>query len=405
MHRNKILLKFCFALFLISALLRMQAQNLSSFLRHVAENNPEITAYGKLLEARRIEAFTGNTPPGPEVSFGYMPGDASTDRVKKIWSVNQRFDFPSKYLLQKKINKNSVLLAEQEYELGKLLILLDAKMTLYDYLFTRRYYDVLVKRCDDVNRLLDVWKKKLDAGAATILEFNRIALELSLANLEKNKTAAEVSALEKKLIYMSGGRGVIPEVIDYPDIIAAGPDELAEQKVSVHPSFLIPRTEFLISTGELNLSKTGALPGLSLGLSSEIIPGETFTGPVVGLSIPLWANANRVKSASASVKRAEAHMNAEVARLKTEVFKEYGKMLALQSAMEELREIIRTNSGVEYLNKALNEGEITLADYFSFLGVITNAEEKLIVTEREYCKSAALLTDHELLNLLRDQNN
>jgi outer membrane protein TolC len=318
--------------------------------------------------------------------------------------VNQRFDFPSKYLLQKKINKNSIVLAEQEYELGRLLILLDAKMTLYDYLFTRRYYDVLAKRCDDFARLLDVWKKKLDAGAATILEYNRIALELSSAGLEKNKTAAEAGALERKLIYMSGGTGVIPEVIEYPGVIAAGPDELAEQKAAVHPSFLIPRTEYLISAGELNLSKTGALPGISLGVSSEIIPGERFTGPVAGLSIPLWANANRVKSASAGVKRAEAHMNAEVERLKTGVLKEYGKMQAYKSGMEELREIIRTNGGVENLNKALNAGEITVADYFSFLGAVYDAEERLIETEREYCKSAAVLTDHELLNLLGDQS-
>jgi len=404
MSSNNILLKSCFTLLLFSAALRIQAQDLSAFLRKVAENNPEITAYGKLLEARRIEARTGNTPPGPEVSFGYMPGDASTAGVKKIWSVNQRFDFPSKYLLQKKINKNSIVLAEQEYELGRLLILLDAKMTLYDYLFTRRYYDVLAKRCDDFARLLDVWKKKLDAGAATILEYNRIALELSSAGLEKNKTAAEAGALERKLIYMSGGTGVIPEVIEYPGVIAAGPDELAEQKAAVHPSFLIPRTEYLISAGELNLSKTGALPGLSLGVSSEIIPGETFTGPVAGLSIPLWANANRVKSASAGVKRAEAHMNAEVERLKTGVLKEYGKMQAYKSGMEELREIIRTNGGVENLNKALNAGEITVADYFSFLGAVYDAEERLIETEREYCKSAAVLTDHELLNLLGDQS-
>jgi len=404
MSSNNIFFKLCSALLLFSASLQIPAQDLSAFLRKVAANNPEIIAYGRLLEARRIEARTGNAPPGPEVSFGYMPGDASTAGVKKIWSVNQRFDFPSKYLLQKKINKNSIVLAEQEYELGKLLILLDAKVTVYDYLFTKRYYDVLAKRCDDFARLLDVWKKKLDEGEATVIEYNRIALELSSVNLEKNKTAAEVSALKKKLFYMSGGTGVIPAVIEYPGVISAGPDELAEQKAAVHPSFLIPRTEYLITAGELNLSKTGVLPGLSLGISSEIIPGERFTGPVAGLSIPLWANANRVKSASAMVTKAEAKMNAEVTRLKTDVLKEYGKMMALKSGMEELREIIRTNGGVENLNKALNAGEITVADYFSFLGAVYDAEERLIETEREYCKSAAILTDHELLNILADQS-
>lgn len=392
--------KYLSAIVLFSVTLLSGAQDLSAFLRQVAENNPEIIAYGKLLEARRIEALTGNTPPGPEVSFGYMPGDALTAGVKRTWSVNQRFDFPSKYLLQKKINRNTIVLAEQEYSLGRLLVLLDARLTLCDYLFLKKYSGILDKRSDSYARLLDTWKKKLEAGEATILDYNRIALELSSVKMEKNKTASEIGSLEKKLLYLTGGKGIIPVVIEYPDTIQAGPDELAERKAAVHPSFLIPKTEYLISEAEVSLSRTGALPELSVGISSEIIPGEKYTGPVAGLSIPLWSNMNRVKSASAKMYQAGAQMNATIERLKTEVLKEYGRMVALKTGIRELREIIMSNGSLEYLDKALDAGEISVAGYFSFLGVVYDAEERLIEAEREYCKSVAVLNDYMLLEFV-----
>lgn len=52
----------------------MTSQEISSFLKDVAQNNPEIQSYYKLLEARKTEARTGLAPPDPFVSAGYMPG-------------------------------------------------------------------------------------------------------------------------------------------------------------------------------------------------------------------------------------------------------------------------------------------------------------------------------------------
>ena len=72
----------------------MTSQEISSFLKDVAQNNPEIQSYYKLLEARKTEARTGLAPPDPFVSAGYMPGKGEEAGIKRTWSVTQSFHFP-----------------------------------------------------------------------------------------------------------------------------------------------------------------------------------------------------------------------------------------------------------------------------------------------------------------------
>ena len=86
-----------FIILLTASLSVINAQDVESYLKQVAENNPELTAVGKLLEAKKYEARTGLTPPDPSVMYGYMPGNTSAIGVKKIWSVNQSFSLPLIY--------------------------------------------------------------------------------------------------------------------------------------------------------------------------------------------------------------------------------------------------------------------------------------------------------------------
>ncbi|MGQ9620162.1 MAG: TolC family protein [Bacteroidales bacterium] len=391
--------KYLMAVIILSLPLQVPGQDFDNFLRQVAEKNPEIISYGKMLETRRAEARTNFYPPGPEASFGYMPGKSSLSGVKKIWSVSQRFDFPSKYLAMKNISRKTVVLAEKEFELGKLNILLDAQLTLYDYLFRKKLLALLVKRSSNCTDLIEAWKKKLEAGETTILDYNRIALELSGINLKKNKTAAEVSTLEHKLVYMTGGIKSFPEEIEYPQELISDPDSLIGIKLSIHPEFAIPAMEYELSLGEVSLSCSSNLPGLMVGYSSEILPVESYTGPVFGISVPLWANTGKVKSAKARSYQVQAETNAKVERLKTEIRREYSLMASLKQTLSDLQKILKSSSGVQELLKALQEGEITLTEYFSMLEVIYDTEEKLIETENEYCRSVAVLNDHLLLRL------
>jgi len=380
----------------LTAGISLYGQDISSFLKQVDANNPEIAAYRKLLEARRLETRTGLNPPDPVVSFSYMPETTERGGSKKTWSVTQSFSFPTKYLIQNKLSKEKIILAEHEFNLARLDVLLNAKLLMFDLIYNQKTLNVLNQRKVLYDRLRSGWEKMLEAGETTILDYNKILLEFISLNLSITRAETEISILGERLFYMSGNKAGPPDDAEYPVTPDSDPEKLISEKSRIHPSFLLPESEYMISLQEARLSKSGSLPEFQAGYASEIVPGETFTGPVAGLSIPLWSNSKRVKTANAMVDHYSAALDARLLELKSLVQSEYENMTALRKSISEIRDIVKSNNN-QYLEKALSGGEISLTDYFLYLETSFRAEDRLNELENEYYKSMAVLCDHELI--------
>lgn len=372
------------------------SQALQDLLRQVDMNNPEITAYRKLLESRRYEARTGNTPPDPFVSAGILPGASGTDGTKKLWSISQSFSFPTKYLMQSRINKNTVLLAEQEFNQGRLTILLEARLAWYDLIYKSSFMELLSSRKTGYDRLQSAWKKMLDHGETTVMDYNRILMEMSSLNLDLTRTNADILMLREKLRYLAGSDINLTDAGDYPLLQEPDLQVILKEKAALHPAYLIPVLEYEISRQEVGLSKSGSLPELQVGVESEIQPGETFTGVTGGISIPLWSNSGRVKSAAARSEYVAAQRDAIIMELDLQVRNEFSHMKALQKSIEELTAILEEGVGAKFLDTALEEGEISVTTYFSYLQSVYESEERLLELTNEFQKSMARILDHEL---------
>jgi HD-GYP domain-containing protein (c-di-GMP phosphodiesterase class II) len=196
---------------------------------------------------------------------------------------------------------------------------------------------------------------------------------------------------------MNGNKNALPSFRDYPLAEEPEPDILISEKTINHPSFIIPEKEYLLSSEEIKLSKTGSLPEFQVGYSSEIIPGETYAGPVAGITIPLWSNSNRIKAASAMADHSAARRDAELMRLKSEVMSELSNMKALKKSMSEIADIMKTADNKKYLEMALIHGEISITTYFSNLSAMNEVEDRFLELEHEYYKSLAFIFDHKLL--------
>jgi len=389
--------KIIILIFLVSLFDSAPGQSLSEFLSQVSENNPEIQAYRKLLEARKLEARTGIRPSDPFISAGFMPGNTDDIGTKKTWSVTQSFAFPTKYLLQKKISKNTIALAEQEFNQGKLLTLLDAELTAYDLIYNTKALNVLRSRKEGYDRLKASWGKMLEAGETTILDYNKIMMELSAVNLDITRREANIEMMKEKLKYMSSSNEVLIGTEDYPAVTVSDPENLMREKSVVHPAFLIPEIEYQISSQEVKLSKTGSMPEFQVGFASEIVPGETYAGPVGGITIPLWANSNRIKTAIATADHSSALKDAVLLKLNSQFRNEFANMKALEKSISEIRDILESGDGTKYLDTALSAGEISVTTYFLYLGVLYQSEDRLMELENEYQKSLATLLDHRLI--------
>lgn len=377
----------------------ISGQQIDDYLLRVSFNNPELIAYNKLLEARRFEAKTDIAPPGPALSFGYMPGQEPGTGNKKTWSVTQSFSFPLKYINRSRLSRDMIVLAEQEYDLIKLNILLETKYLVLDYIYNTKKIGILENRKEIIDRIRSSWKKMLDSGEATTLEFNRILLALSSNNLDLARTKTDLSLLREKLSYAAGGAKDIPDFTGYPDVIESNPESIIETKKSCHPAFLIPETEYKVSLDEVKLARNGGYPEFQAGYASEIVPGETYTGPVAGLTIPLWANSNKVKTSLAMADHMASMRDALLSGLETGVRGEIEKLFAIAKTRDELKAMIDGEKSREFLDKALSSGEISVTDYFLYLESSFETEDKLLELDNEYNKIAASVYDHELLKL------
>ncbi len=392
----KMLKRTIYIILWLALTIPVSAQPLQEFLDRVSANNPAITAGRMLLEARRAEARTGYLPPDPVVSAGFMPGNNEAAGNKKTWTVSQSFDFPSKYLLQKKIGGRSVELAEQEFRLEHILVLLDAEQTLFDLIYTDRLLYKLNQRKEGYEKLRSAWRSMLDNGEARIMDYNNVLLELSEVNLEITRKEAESGMLKEKLEYMSGAPLSQSWIEEYPTFSIPAPDVLMSERSASHPSFLIAELEYMKSGQELNLAKTGSLPSIQLGYTSEIVPGTTYTGPTAGLSLPLWNNSGKVRSASALADHMEKVRDAELLKLASETKRDYSKVLALSKSLGEIRDLLASTKGSMYPDKALMAGEISIPAYFSYLGLLYRTEDRLLELENEYNKAVAALLDYRL---------
>ncbi len=388
--------KTSFIILWLALTFQVSAQPFQDFLEKVSANNPEITALRKLLEARRAEARTGYLPPDPVVSAGFMPGNTEAAGNKKTWTVSQSFDFPLKYLLQKKIGGSNTLLAEEEFRLGYMLIMLEAGHTLFDLIYTERSLRKLNERKEDYERLRSAWESMLENGEATIMDFNNVLLELSVVNLEISRKEAEFAMLKEKIEYMGGIPLNNAWIEEYPSFSVPGPDALLAERSASHPYFLIPELEYRIGNQELKLSRTGSLPSIQLGYTSEIVPDMSYTGPVAGLSVPLWNNSGRVRSASAAADHLEKARDAELLKLASETRRDYAEMLALLKSLDEIRVLLASTEGSKYPDRALEAGEISLAAYFNYLDLLYRTEDRLLELENEYNKALAAILDYRL---------
>lgn len=371
-------------------------QEIDEFLARVAKENPEIVAASRLLEFRTIEARTGNTPPDPFVSGGIMPGNSDDIGSKKIWSISQSFSFPTKYLLQRSLNMNTIKLAGQEFKQGKLSVMLEAGLNAIDLVYERKSLDVLLARKSGFDRLRDAWKKMLDHGAATIIDYNRIVLELSSLDLQIAQKESEIRMKQELLMFMSGS-DTPPMFAGYPAIPVIDADQVLNEKKQVHPSWLLPEMEYGLRLQQFKLSKSGSLPEFEIGVESENVNGDIYTGPFAGISLPLWSNSNRVKAASAAADHALAMRDAGLLRLESAFRNEYSRMEALRTNIEAMKEILESSGGTKYPDTALAAGEINMASYFSSVEALYRTEDRLLELERDYQRSLAVILDHRML--------
>ncbi|MEN8229408.1 MAG: TolC family protein [Bacteroidota bacterium] len=364
-----------------------------TLLKQVMENNKALVAARELYQVAILEAGTGNTPPDPEVELGYLYGKPTALGNRLDFSVSQQVDFPTAYIHKSRLRKIKTTQAELEYVISRQEILLQAHQLWIDRIHLNQQEQLLLKRLHRAEIINDHFRKKLTSGEVGQLAFSQSTLQLAALQSEYERVVAEIGDNQLALNEISGGGEVEIKDTVFPLPVMIIPDSLLQAYMH-GPDMQLYNHELQLKEQQKSLTVSQNLPKLSAGYYSESILDQQFKGFQVGVTVPLWENANRIKTAKSEVIFAEADVDRFTYHQRKEIMQKLHQLESLKSRAKMLEEALDRGKSTALLALALENGEISLSEYFYASDFYFRNEQLLLQYKRDQ-----LLKEAELMKV------
>lgn len=356
-----------------------------SVLQSIESNSLAMSAAGQSAEAQRIANRTGLTPEDPEIGFGYLWGRPGEIGTRKDVSFTQSIDFPTVYYRKGKLADAMNRAVDNELLTKRNEVLLEAEQYCIELVYNNVLLAQYRRQLANAVAIGEAYKRKLEVGDATLIEYNTAMLSVSNIESEINALNMERKRLQSLLTSMNGGKPV--EISD--TAFAAMPalpldfNSWVTEAETANPVFARLRQNVEVAKGEVALSKAMGLPKLSAGYMGEFTRDEKFQGVTVGVSIPLWENRNKVKHARAEVAAAELSIDDARLSFRSRMNNLCDQAADLQRDINRYERVLQNNNSEPLLLKSLLAGEMSQLDYLKEMEYYLSSYEKLIRMNRD----------------------
>ena len=343
----------------------VQAQNeVERVLQSVEQHNTTLIALRHETEAAKVGNHTNLNLPNPEVEFGYLWGSPSSIGHRKDVSAVQSFDFATVTGAKRRLARQQDALADWQYKESRMQLLLEAHHLCLDAIYYNAMCKELMQRKQYAEEIASAQQKRLEQGDINRIEYNQVKLDLAAVSAELMRCNTERAAVMAELQRLNGGEPLLIEATDYPAVAIANDFEAwyaeAEQK---SPALAYVKQQIDVANRELAVRRADGLPTVSLGFMGEYVSGENYQGVKVGMSIPLWANKNRVRQAKAEVEAAKARQTDARQQFYSRLHNLFVQQRGLRQVVQSYQEALRATDNTSLLKKALDAGSISTMDY------------------------------------------
>lgn len=371
--------------------------NINPVLSQVEENNTTLKALREQAEADKLQNKTGIFLDDPEVGFNYLWGNPSNVGNRTDFSVTQTFDIPTITGMKSRLANGRNNLVEWQYKADRMNILLEAKQYCVELVYYNSLLRELYLRLEHAETIAKGYKDRMDRGDVSILEYNKVNLNLSTIQGEISRMEVERDALLAQLKRLNGGIDVVFNDADYGSReLPLNFNEWYVQAEDKNPVLAYVRNEIEVSQKQVSLSKAMNLPKFTAGYMSEKVVGQRYQGVSLGISIPLWSNKNQVKQAKAAVAAAQSREADTKQQFYSQLQIQYSKAMGLKTTAEKYRRSLANVNNTILLKKALDAGEISLLDYMVEMGLYYDNVNQTLAAERDYQLAFAELAAVEL---------
>jgi cobalt-zinc-cadmium efflux system outer membrane protein len=353
-----------------------------SLFEVVLEHNPTLAAAMQMMEASKLRAGTGNTPPDPMVEMGWLSGFPEAIGNRLDFSVSQEFEFPTTYFRladAREIRQEQAVLI---YDMTRQRILTEARKLMIERIHLNRLRHLLSRRMEQAGQLKEHYRTMLEAGEIGKLSLSQVNLQLSVLKADLEQVQSEIRLNSGRIREITGGEGFSITAEQFP--LYEIPERGAlDQAYAASPEATLYEREITLKKKQKQVAVSKALPDLTAGYYSETLISERFRGISLGISVPLWSNKNKVKYAKAEISVAEA----EDARFRMEQQTALERNLegrnSLLVRIDELKQVLSEVDNEELLGLALEFGEISLAEYIYSTEYYLQNVRRLMEYERD----------------------
>ena len=364
-------------------------------LERIEQNNTTLIALRTEAEARKLENRTGITLADPEVGLKRMWEGAEETGNLTEFTVSQSIDLATALGYRTRVAREQNQLIDEEYRMARMEILLDAQLTLIDIAYYNALHAELERRLGHARRVAEAEKTRLECGDTDALSYNNVLLSLSSLEAEQARVAMERDVLIARLTALNGGQPLdgLESLGNLESLDNLVNSDFVTWYAEAHlPQLAQARQLTQVRSGELALAKSMHLPTLSATYVNERHTiGSRSQGVAVGVSIPLWANKNRVRSARTALEAAEAHKADAELQLRSAFEQEFARVKGLHHTASLYRRALDEANNTALLEKAMEEGFISVLEYLQGIELYYDYLDRSLSADRDYQRALAEL--------------
>lgn len=368
------------------------SQSTDGIIAEVESNNTTLAALRKKADAERIGNRTGLALKNPELEFNYLWGNPEAIGKRNDISIMQSFDFPTAYAYRNQISELRNIQVELEFESQRREILLRARQLCNSIIYHNAMQAELGRRVENARRLSDSYEAKFKAGEAGIIDVNKARVNLLNVRKDAESNVIERQTLLAELVSLNGGKPVDLTDTVYPlEALPADFEEWYAGAEQNNPLLQWLKQEVSVNRKDEQLSLAMSLPRFQAGYMSEKVVGEQYQGISFGIAIPLMENRNQVKYAKARTVAVQSAESDARLRFYNDLKALHARAVSLRKSIDDYRQNLQVYSSTSLLQKALDQGELSLAEFLYEQTFYYESFNKLTATEKELYDAVAEL--------------
>lgn len=360
----------------------LEAQRPDSLMNLVLDQNRELKAAREAYQVAIHQAGTGNTPPDPEVDFGYLYGKPAEFGNRIDFEVSQQVDFPTTYIHRSKVKDLRTSRAELEFVRIRQEVLLETWQLWIDRIHLNQLHSMLTDRIRQAHTIQTQVEHQLSTGEIGLLAHSQSNLLVASLEGEMEDVEARMENNRIALIEITGGSPVEIQDTIFPASVRINSDSLVKD-YRLGPAALIYDQNLRLKEQEKNLTVSQHLPKLKAGYYSESVVDQAFRGFRLGVSVPLWENANTIKKANSEIAFAEAEADHFVTRQEREIRQKLNELESLRVRIGKLESALDGTRPLALLNATLESGEISFSEYFYASDLYFRSQQELLHYKRD----------------------